>query len=36
MDIIAQARELGKALQQEERYKDYMAAAEKVDKDPAV
>lgn len=36
MGIIEQARALGAALQQEERYKNYMAAAEKVDKDPAV
>ena len=36
MTIIEQARALGAALQQDELYKNYMAAAEKVDKAPAV
>ena len=36
MTIIEQARALGAALQQDELYKSYMAAAEKVDKAPAV
>ena len=36
MTMIEQARALGAALQQDELYKNYMAAAEKVDKAPAV
>lgn len=36
MTIIEQARALGAAIQQDELYKSYMAAAEKVDKAPAV
>lgn len=36
MTIIEQARALGAALQQDELYLSYMAAAEKVDKAPTV
>ncbi|MGN0582253.1 MAG: YlbF family regulator, partial [Oscillospiraceae bacterium] len=32
--IIAQTRELGKMLQQDERYKAYVAARDKNDNDP--
>lgn len=34
MDIIAQTRELGKMIQQDERYKAYINAKEKNDNDP--
>lgn len=34
MDIIAQTRELGKMIQQDERYKAYVAARDKNDNDP--
>lgn len=36
MDIIAQTRELGKMIQQDERYKAYVAARDKNDNDPAL
>lgn len=36
MTIIEQARVLGAAIQEDELYKNYMASAEKVDKDPNV
>lgn len=34
MDIISQTRELGKMIQQDERYKAYVAARDKNDNDP--